>query len=143
MRTPTEADWPTATTRDYKGARSAEAIAATGRNPMTNTLEDAIQAMERSGPPRTASGPPDRGSDSTRGNPPASWATPQERDYRTSEGNEDRWANPERSRNLNDQTKAVQGSGKLNPSWVETLMGVPMGHTQLPHKFVKPRKGTP
>lgn len=34
-------------------------------------------------------------------------------------------------------------SGKLNPSWVETLMGLPMGWTQLPTKFTKPRKGTP
>lgn len=31
-------------------------------------------------------------------------------------------------------------SGKLNPSWVETLMGLPLGHTQLPVKFAKPRR---
>jgi hypothetical protein len=33
--------------------------------------------------------------------------------------------------------------GKLNPSWVETLMGLPIGWTQLPHKFTKPKKWTP
>lgn len=60
-------DWPTATARDYKGARSAEAIAATGRNPMTNTLEDAIHAVERAGPPHPATGPHDQASSSTHG----------------------------------------------------------------------------
>jgi hypothetical protein len=34
------------------------------------------------------------------------WATPQSRDFRSAEGNADRWENPERSRNLNDQIKA-------------------------------------
>jgi hypothetical protein len=52
------------------------------------------------------------------------WATPQSRDFRSAEGNADRWENPERSRNLNDQMKT---SGKLNPRWVETLMGLPVG----------------
>jgi hypothetical protein len=35
------------------------------------------------------------------------------------------------------------GTGKLNPSLVETLMGFPISWTQLPTKFVKPRKETP
>jgi hypothetical protein len=107
-----------------------------------------------------------------------SWATPQSRDFRSAEGNADRWENPERSRNLNDQIKAwatpnafcfqppenteswqkraamqsekgvnlhkpvqsqvlhenekVAGpippsAMKLNPRWVETLMGLPVG----------------
>ena len=34
--------WPTPTTRDHKGARKPEAMAAKGRNPMTNSLGDAI-----------------------------------------------------------------------------------------------------
>jgi hypothetical protein len=50
------------------------------------------------------------------------FATPQARDYRT--GSTDRWDNPERSRNLNDQI-----GGQLNPSWVEWLMGWPVGWT--------------
>ena len=93
------------------------------------------------------------------------WATPQQRDFRSAEGNEDRWENPDRSRNLNDQIKQqatedwptvssagvtggptglAGGSGnrakmkrlmggemnsKLNPRWVETLMGLPIGWT--------------
>lgn len=47
------------------------------------------------------------------------FATPQARDYRT--GSTDRWENPERSRNLNDQI-----GGKLNPNWVAWLMGWPI-----------------
>jgi hypothetical protein len=51
-------------------------------------------------------------------------ATPQARDYRT--GSKSRWENPERSRNLNDQI-----GGQLNPTWVEWLMGWPLGWTDL------------
>jgi hypothetical protein len=50
------------------------------------------------------------------------FATPQARDFRT--GQQSRWENPERSRNLNDQI-----GGQLNPTWVEWLMGWPLGWT--------------
>jgi hypothetical protein len=50
------------------------------------------------------------------------FATPQARDFRT--GSTDRWDNPARSRNLNDQI-----GGQLNPTWVEWLMGWPLGWT--------------
>ena len=52
------------------------------------------------------------------------YATPQARDFRT--GSTDRWENPERSRNLNDQI-----GGQLNPTWVEKLMGWPKNWTDL------------
>jgi hypothetical protein len=48
--------------------------------------------------------------------------TPQARDYRS--GQQSRWDDPERSRNLNDKI-----GGKLNPQWVEWLMGWPIGWT--------------
>lgn len=48
------------------------------------------------------------------------YATPQSRDFRT--GQQSRWEDPERTRNLNDQI-----GGKLNPNWVEWLMGWPIG----------------
>lgn len=52
------------------------------------------------------------------------YATPQARDFRT--GQTSRWEDPNRSRNLNDQI-----GGQLNPTWVEWLMGWPIGHTDL------------
>lgn len=52
------------------------------------------------------------------------FATPQARDFRT--GQASRWEDPNRSRNLNDQI-----GGQLNPTWVEWLMGYPLGHTEL------------
>ena len=52
------------------------------------------------------------------------YATPQARDFRT--GSTERWDNPERSRNLNDQV-----GGQLNPTWVEWLMGWPLEWTDL------------
>lgn len=52
------------------------------------------------------------------------FATPQARDYRS--GSLDRWNDPRRSRNLNDQV-----GGLLNPAWVEWLMGWPIGWTEL------------
>jgi len=47
-------------------------------------------------------------------------ATPQSRDYRI--GGRDRYDNPDRSNNLNDQV-----GGKLSAAWVEWLMGLPEG----------------
>jgi len=52
------------------------------------------------------------------------YATPQARDFRS--GSTERWDNPERSRNLNDQV-----GGQLNPTWVEKLMGWPKNWTSL------------
>ena len=61
--------WPTPAARDYKGAVLPETLAAKNRNPMTNSLPDAVQHKS--------------------------------------------------------------GSGSLNPQWVEWLMGVPIGWTEL------------
>jgi len=52
------------------------------------------------------------------------YATPQARDHRTGESS--RWMCPERSNNLNDQI-----GGLLNPTFVEWLMGFPLGWTEL------------
>jgi hypothetical protein len=144
---PMNSDWPTAAARDYKGARSADAIEATGRNPMTNSLEDAIQAVERAGPPRTASGPHDPVSGSTGGSRAESWSTPQQGDYRSPNLNPGARGTSESAMNgllpQSEHALPAQAGGKLNPSWVETLMAFPIGWTQLPQKFTKPRKGTP
>ena len=52
------------------------------------------------------------------------WSTPQARDYRT--GQKERYENPKRTKNLNDQV-----GGQVNPTWVEWLMGFPIGWTDL------------
>lgn len=52
------------------------------------------------------------------------FATPCARDYRT--GQRKRYENPARTCNLNDQI-----GGQLNPTWVEWLMGFPLGWTDL------------
>jgi hypothetical protein len=56
------------------------------------------------------------------------WSTPQSRDFRS--GHPERWKDSKnRSRNLNDQQMVI--NGKLNASWVESLMGLPVGWSQL------------
>lgn len=52
------------------------------------------------------------------------FATPCAWDYRT--GQRKRYENPARACNLNDQI-----GGQLNPTWVEWLMGFPLGWTDL------------
>lgn len=54
----------------------------------------------------------------------AMFPTPQARDFRT--GHQERFFDPKRSKNPNDQI-----GGQLNPTWVEWLMGFPIGWTDL------------
>ena len=93
--------WPTPAARDCKGANNREHCETngTGRKHM-DQLANAVA------------------------HPDLRFATPQTRDFRT--GSTERWDNPERSRNLNDQI-----GGQLNPTWVEWLMGWPLGWTDL------------
>jgi hypothetical protein len=158
-------DWPTSTSRNYKGARTPETFAKTGRNAMTNSLADAVEI----GPPRTDSGPPAQDSGSTGGSR-AEWYTPQAQLSEHTEfemtptgrrkaksggqshslGLADQvttqsWATPTGD-DANNATRAsgqyqslTRQAGKLNPSWVETLMSFPIGWSQLPTKFVKPK----
>jgi len=93
--------WPTPTTQDAKNNGSQSQMR---RN--TKPLDAAVTGTQT----------------------PPKYATPQSRDFRT--GSRDRWENPERSRNLNDQL-ATRETGQLNPSWVEWLMGWPVGWTDL------------
>jgi hypothetical protein len=53
----------------------------------------------------------------------AQWGTPTARDHKSGRGNEER--------EYKELTPMVerQQSGKLNPRWVETLMGLPIGWT--------------
>lgn len=49
------------------------------------------------------------------------WGTPTARDHKSSRGNEER-----EYKELTPMVERTQ-SGKLNPRWVETLMGLPVG----------------
>jgi len=58
------------------------------------------------------------------------WPTPQSRDWKSGDGK--RFPDPERSNDLNDAVDFREVSqGRLNPSWVEWLMGWPSGWTSL------------
>lgn len=60
--------------------------------------------------------------------PPGRWPTPAARDYRSGKASE---ATHERnSRPLNEVVERT-GGGKLNPTWVEWLMGIPLRWTEL------------
>jgi hypothetical protein len=91
--------WPTPAARDCKGSNSREHCETngTGRKHM-DQLANAVAY------------------------PDLRFATPQARDFRT--GSKERWENPERTRNLNNQI-----GGQLNPTWVEWLIGWPVGWT--------------
>ena len=89
--------WPTASARDWK---DSPGMSREGVNPDGSRRERTDQLAR------------------------AVYATPQSRDFRT--GQRERWQDPERSQNLNDQV-----GGLLNPNWVEWLMGYPPGWTDL------------
>jgi hypothetical protein len=100
--------WPTPNASDYKGSGT--------EGPLRDRLDYATE----------------RGA--TKSNTyPKNWATPQARDHRT--GGADRWDNPERSRNLNDQAATLGNGGQLNPDWVEWLMGWPVAWTRLENTY--------
>jgi hypothetical protein len=91
------ATWPTPTSCMHKGTSPKTLTRKNGKTRHRDQLDHAVLFMEK-------------------------FAMPQSRDYRT--GERDRWENPQRTRNLNDQI-----GGSLNPSWVEWLMGWPIGWT--------------
>ena len=93
--------WPTPTVMDSKGLERRLRKDATGTRSVLLSQKVALVEDQR-----------------------RMYATPQARDFRT--GQIERWADPKRSRNLNDQC-----GGQLNPTWVEWLMGFPIGWTEL------------
>ena len=97
--------WPTPTTRDYKDG-TAKSCANV---PVNGLLGRAVHL----------------------------YATPTSRDWKCATAKE--WDNPKNTRNLNRQmAKLYEGeqstearNGQLNPTWVEWLMGFPLGWTDL------------
>jgi hypothetical protein len=136
--------WPTSSTRDHKGGYNGGRI-RNGKVSM-DTLDVAVQAVE--------SGLAAQASPSSDGSRPESWATPKASDpqhsgpnMRDSAGNYAlpaqvvQWATPIVGDSHLASTPEVaakrlaegkvtlsrQTTGKLNPRWVETLMGLPVG----------------
>jgi len=76
-------------------------------------------------------GPAVPASSSTLGSRPESWATP--RAGKTTDENPETWAKRQQKGDVSTMPLTAQvknhTSGKLNPRWVETLMGLPVGWT--------------
>jgi hypothetical protein len=104
-------NWPTATARDWKGCGNAT-TRKDGKHRIDN-LEAVIKY-----------GHLDQANHSTTGKSQGSWSTPQARDWKGAEGR----AYKGQTKDLPAQTEA---QGKLNPDWVEQLMGLPVGWTDL------------
>ena len=120
-------NWPTASTRDHKGGYTGGRI-RNGKVSM-DTLDVAVQA-------HTEGGLLDQASDSTTGKRQGSqqWATPRANKVhpKITEENRAHLANRGKS-NLEEDIAGHCGTaqGKLNPDWVEHLMGLPAGWTDL------------
>ncbi len=108
-------NWPTASTRDHKGGYTGGRI-RNGKVSM-DTLDVAVQA-------HIEGGLLDQANLNMNGKSQESWSTSQARDWKGAEGR----AYKGQTKDLPAQTQAM---GKLNPDWVEHLMGLPVGWTDL------------
>ena len=104
--------WPTPAARDYKGA---------------NSMEHIEKGLTRGGRAHLGQLP----------NAVMFYSTPSARDWRNATAKE--WDNPKNTRNLNrqiakmceDGESVAERNGQMNPTWVEWLMGFPIGWTEL------------
>jgi hypothetical protein len=118
----TPVNWPTANARDWK-----DSITGTHPPSRPNLSEQTLgQAVS------VAHGLPAPANPSTDGSRQESWATPRANKVHPeiTEDNRDHLANRNKS-NLEEEIAGHCGksTGKLNPRWVETLMGLPIGWT--------------
>jgi hypothetical protein len=72
------------------------------------------------------------------------WPTPQARDGQGRSPQAQRWGDPSRHGgwNLDDRVAAEQETGTLNPEWVEQLMGLPRGWTDIGGPLPRARRST-
>ena len=130
-------NWPTARTSDAEGGRIETEMTATGfqskRHQSNQTfgakLRDAVETYEEN-----KNGPRDQKSDSTTGKHLELFPTPRANKVHPeiTEENRVRLANRNKS-NLEEEIAGHCGkaTGKLNPDWVEQIMGLPTGWTDL------------
>ena len=116
--------WPTATTRDWKDTNAT--VPPSRANPSKQTLGQRVAHVSLQ----------DQANPSTSGNSQGSqqWATPRANKVHPviTEENRAHLANRKKS-NLEEDIAGHCGkaTGKLNPDWVEQLMGLPVGWTDL------------
>ncbi len=96
--------WPAATARDWKNVGHKASAKMRAQKGHGQPLPVAV-----------INGLPDQDSDNTTGNHPecVNWLTPQARDFRSGEG--ERFNNPERTKNLNDQIGKEEKQNWLTP----------------------------
>ena len=118
--------WPTATARDWKGCGNA-ITRKDGKHRIDN-----LEAMIKYGHP-------DQANPNTNGKNRGSWPTPRANKVHPeiTEQNREHLANRNKA-NLEEDIAGHCGkaTGKLNPNWVEQLMGLPTGWTQLPTEWI-------
>jgi len=122
-------NWPTATTRDWKDTNAT--VPPSRAIPSKQTLGQRVAYI----------GLQDRAKLNTNGKSQESqkWPTPRANKVhpQITEENREHLANRKKS-NLEEDIAGHCGkaTGKLNPNWVEHLMGLPVGWTQLPTEWI-------
>lgn len=123
--------WPTPTARDFKGANSIAHLTREGKRNHTNQLANAVKLWPT---PTSRCGTGASQAETRQGGPDLQTAvrmypTPQARDHFPPHSPEyiaKKKAEGHGMANLNDTV-----GGQLNPTWVEWLMGFPLGWTDL------------
>ena len=125
-----EKNWPTASARDWKDTagmsteRDGKALGRVDQLPRAVFHQDGLL---------------DQASTNTSGKSQESWPTPRANKVhpQITEENREHLANRKKS-NLEEDIAGHCGkaTGKLNPNWVEHLMGLPVGWTQLPTEWI-------
>lgn len=115
-------NWPTASARDWK---DTSGMSMEGVNPDGSTRKRTDQLARRvfaeDGPHSPDSGPPDQANAPTAGSRPASsWATPTADDANNA------------TRKSGVYQSLTRQAGKLCAEWVESLLGFPIGWTEVP-----------
>jgi len=117
-----EKSWPTPKSRDWKGGLGTDK--ARQRNDLDKrVLLDGLQ---------------DQGKSNTSGKSQESWPTVTVSDQYNPVPRHDHERKILRGvvHNINHSSKEAVAVGKLNPNWVEQLMGLPVGWTQLPTEWI-------
>ncbi len=163
-RTSVKKNWPTPAARDYKGSYRPESLIRKDGKSRMDALPQCVEYDQTTWPTPTVQeggkignkanygqkglsnhpsivGLPSRGKLNKSGKSQGSqqWATPRANKVHPviTEENRDYLANRNKS-NLEEEIAGHCGKaqGKLNPDWVEQLMGLPVGWTQLPIEWI-------